>query len=235
MADRTIVPRTIYGFGQYIVRTDDRLLAINPASTNPWWTDYALTLAVQKEWHDRRIGLLTNLLPANVNPLTRNDLTRAALHTAISQFATFAENPLKVIAGSPVSTHVEEVIFNFKIGHADPVQNHTPITHQCIARITAEGGGLYDIMCRVAEDATRSSKDPFADVLQYAYFIGAADAVTNPDDARLTIEQSTHAHFHHDFGGANQTQWLTLFFRWFNTKHPELKGPWSPVQKLVIS
>jgi hypothetical protein len=45
----------------------------------------------------------------------------------------------------------------------------------------------------------------------------------------------TKAAFEFDAGFTNQGKWLVVYFRWYNTKHPDLAGKWSPMVTIAIS
>src|SRR5690349_671003 len=138
------VPRTINGMNQWIHRTDDRLTATNPATTQPYWKDYGLVIADSNAWHDRRLtwdGLFTK----HEGP--HDSTVNEDIKNFIPAMAAFAERPLGLIALSSIAGSVEESIFNFKIGHADPTVTHEVITAQVAVRIANEGRGRFDFLC----------------------------------------------------------------------------------------
>ena len=123
------------------------------------------------------------------------------------------------------------------IGHSNPTHTDVPIAELCVVGMISEGLGLYDIMSSVSTDSTRASKAHKGDTVQFSYAIFDTEAeahIIDPLDIVMHQDTSTHAHFHHDFGAANQGKWLVIYFRWFNTKHPELAGRWSAMRILAI-
>jgi len=61
------------------------------------------------------------------------------------------------------------------------------------------------------------------------------EAASNSADAEnMKRDISTKASFVLALSSASSTQSLFIYFRWYNTKHPELAGPWSALMTTMI-
>ena len=94
------------------------------------------------------------------------------------------------------------------------------------------GGGVVSVKC-YSNESSRPSIHSMANCLQYAYTVGTAPA--SPLDEALKIELSTRASFNLSIGADNMGKQLFIYFRWYNTIHPDLSGPWSNVQATWLS
>lgn len=236
MNGSTRIPRTIPAFNEYIMNTDDRLQAINPDTTNPYYKDYGVDSADATAWHNMRTDWETKTFPIYSNPSTSTSIAKADLHTAMENFRTFANPILDIIEVSKIAGNAEEHIFNFKLHRKSPTHPTTPIKAECVASIQSEGRGLYEFSCKSTTDSSRASKVEGANSVQFAYMISATalNPLPTPDGDTMIRDIATTAIFVKDFGAENQGRWLTIYFRWYNTIHPHLAGPWSAVQSLAI-
>jgi hypothetical protein len=102
-----------------------------------------------------------------------------------------------------------------------------------LASLQPLGGGDIQVKCRSAHDSSRPSIVEGADSVLYAYQIGGTPP-TSANNQGLTKIIDTKAAFtiHTDPSSSGKT--LYIFFRWYNTKHPELSGPWSLIQNMMI-
>ena len=236
MSDGSRVPRTIAAFNEYIQNTDDRLQANNPDTGNPYYKDYAVDAGDATEWHDRRTEWDTKIFPASSNPTTSTSIAKADTKSFMADFRDFATPILNIIEVSKIAGNAEEHIFNFVLHRKSPTRPTSPISEECIASIVSEGRGEYEISCKSTHDASRASKVPGADSILYAHVITnqVLSPLPTPDDGSMIHDIATTSIFHRDFGAENQGKWLVIYFRWYNTKHPNLAGPWSTVQTLAI-
>lgn len=95
------------------------------------------------------------------------------------------------------------------------------------------GGAVVSIKCYSVESA-RPCIQSAANCVQIAYRVGGA-APLSPNDEDLKRNSSTRASFNYEFGPENSGKQLFIYFRWFNTVHPEIAGPWSTVYNLWLS
>jgi hypothetical protein len=107
----------------------------------------------------------------------------------------------------------------------------TPITNLVEATLKPIGGG--SIMVKCYSKGARASILDTADSVQYRFIVGSA-APSSAEDASLDKELSTKASFVLPTGAEKIGMYLYIYFRWYNTKHPELAGPWCPQQSTII-
>ena len=62
-----------------------------------------------------------------------------------------------------------------------------------------------------------------------------AEQPTEPNASGMTMEVITKADSVKHYGTGNAGMLLCEFMQWYNPKHPELAGPWSGLQTLLIS
>jgi hypothetical protein len=231
------VPRKIDSFNGWITRSDNRLQATNSSTGNAWWKDYGLKSAIANEWHQRTLSwnVLYQKREGRHDKVDNKDV-----RDAILSMARFAERPLHTIAGSSIAGNEDAFIFNFKIGRAKK-KHAEKIEAQIIAEINLAGRGLLDIICRRANTKGRAGKEAGADCVQYAYALFDAGEMkqvdlkkVTPEDIRMKTGSSSRVHFNLDLGMENQGKWMVIYFRWHNTRHPALSGPWTGVQVLVV-
>jgi hypothetical protein len=141
-------------------------------------------------------------------------------------------------------SNADRAVFRRKTG-LPKVSTHRRdgIQQQCFARPKDIGGGKIKVVCYADSEGSRASLPEGADSVMAAYSvidpvdIASAAASGNelsskvkaPRSAtecseRLTISRST---INLDLGPDSSGKKLYLFLRWYNTKHPELAGPWS--------
>lgn len=83
---------------------------------------------------------------------------------------------------------------------------------------------------------SRPKKEPGYEIRLSHKIISKGEAEpTNPEGEDMTMVIITQARFTRNFGAENQTKILCEYAQWYNPKHPELAGPWNPLQKVVIT
>jgi hypothetical protein len=142
-------------------------------------------------------------------------------------------------------------ILNRKTGlpktHTIPI---TPIAEKCIAGLTAKGSGVIGVKCRSNEDDKRASKPEGADAVEAAYRndpplitedengnkIVSKDKVQlkSPDDGTTKVIV-TKASFDLQFPIEDAGNNIQFYFRFINTKHPNLNGLWSGPYSISLS
>lgn len=139
------------------------------------------------------------------------------------------------IAASPNVTIADMETFNIKKGVLQKTTrtvSTTPINEAVVSGIQLLGGGSVAIKCRTTS-GERASICEGADCVQYNYMVGTTPP-TSADDQALKSGLSTKASFNLVLGAASSEKKLYIYFRWNNTKHPELAGPWSALQTTLI-
>ncbi len=223
-------------FNDYIQNTNGRLQATNPVTSNPYYQDYNISVPDSKDWDSRCNNWVTTVYATYINPATSTAIAKEDVKNFITEFHTFGGPLLNKILASGIAGSTEEHIFNFVLDRSDPTHSTTPIAAQCIAGIHGMGMGMYEFGCKGNNKDGRNSKVHGADSVQFAYALSALPPAPSPtpDSAGMVKELSTSATFTHDFGTDSPGKWLTVYFRWYNTKHPQLAGAWSSVQTLAI-
>lgn len=238
------IDETISGFNTYIITTDDFLQAISSGIIHNW-ERLGLTNANATGWQDKRVFWQDTLYPKYQNPLLSTSTVKTQVRDFMDGFRTFANPLLNIMAASPNATSDDEAVFNFKIGREEPSHSTTSITDAVIFEPKLLSGGDIKFICRTSHDDHRASKADRSDSIQMAYLIQNPEPAAQPpgsgtteeeelDPDDLTQQTFTKAIFVKHFGGKMVGKKVVVFFRWYNTKHPELAGPWSSVTALVI-
>jgi hypothetical protein len=236
MADGSRIPRSILPFNIFIDATDSRLQLINPTTSNPYYVDYGLTEVTATSWSAQRKDWDENVYAAYINPLTSTSVAKDNVQNFMAGFREFAQPQLNKIAVSDVAGTEEEHIFNLVLHRKNATHPTTAIDAQCVGSLHSLGRGSYEVSCRDETTQGRSHKVAGADSVQYAYLLSDEPPTTDPtpDDGTMTLSLATTVLFALDFGAASQGQWLTIYFRWYNTKHPAFAGPWSAISQVAI-
>lgn len=235
------IPREILLFNSYIANTNNRQLATNPVTTKKFWEDYGWTTiqsaAFKSDCHDEWVN---NVYPLYSNPVTSTSIVKADTHNFIKNFITFAntEKLLDKIVSCGLANTTDATIWRLKLEKAAPTHHTEKITAQTFAQISTLGRGKFDIHVRAAADASRSSipREAGADSVQYAWAVvdKPGDGITDLNDKLLTRDISRKAHFELDAGSINQSKWLVIYFRWYNTSFPAIAGDWSTMILVAI-
>lgn len=252
----TRIPPNIPGFNTYVNNTDTYLVAGAPVTNGE---RLGLTPQNLTDWNAQRVNWRDTLYPKYSDPLQSTSAVKAQVHNFMEDFRTFAQPLLNVMAASPNATEDDEAVFNFTIGHAAPVHHTTPIADGVVFEAKPIGGGDLHFSCRTAHDDHRASKAEEADSVQLAYEItdlrnnnnngGGTPTPPGPDrpgeerdnriptpaDKGMTKEIFTKSQFTFHAGAENVGKRLVAFMRWYNTKHPELAGPWTAITVVVIA
>jgi len=135
------------------------------------------------------------------------------------------------IAASPNVTVEDLVTFNIKKGllqNTSRISSSTIIKEQVTVVIQPLGGGIMSVKC-YSPTGQRAGIPDDADSVQYLYQVGgqAPDSAEAPG---LIKELSPKAVFTLSLGSGSALKILYIYFRWYDTRHPELAGPWSGLQ-----
>ncbi len=139
------------------------------------------------------------------------------------------------IAASPNVTIIDLETFNIKKGSLQKTTrtvSSTPISEPVTVTIQPIGGGSLTVKC-YSTTGQRAAIYDGADSVQYTYQVGDT-APASAEVAGLTKELSTKASFTLALGSGSSAKNLYIYFRWYNTKHPELAGPWCSLQTTLI-
>lgn len=235
MKTQTRIPRSIDKFNDYITNTNDYQLAGTPANYTRWewsatesaaWTAFKTAFSpLYLKYSNKKSGRTTDV--------------KDQLHQIIDDCVQYDKEHhlLDRIASSPDSINTDFETFNIKRGTPLEKQNKTipeeAIQEQCFAVIRSLGGGNMRIGCRTKSDASRASKAEGADSVRVFYKIGDPASSSSDDGTQPAI--FTKAAFTINCGDENVGKKLHLYTQWYNTKHPELAGPISSLQSVLIA
>lgn len=234
MASGTRIPRGIDLFNAYIVNTNAYLVIGFPTNASR----LGILTAEQTQWNSFLTQWTPLYLKYSDKKNSRTTAVKDQMRAIIDDAVTFDQNKhlLDRIASSPNVTIVDMETFNIKKGQLQKTTRSvsvSSITEAVVAGIQTLGGGTLSVKCR-SNTATRASIVEGADSVQYVYLVGKT-APTSYDAVGLTKEISTRAGFALNLGGEAAGESLYIYFRWYNTKHPELAGPWTGMQTVFIS
>lgn len=227
------IPTTISAFNPYIRNSNEYLAQGSPVTNAERLGIPANQLAKWKEIGDRWIPVF-NKYSDKVN--SRTGAVTSELYDIIEEAHAFESEVLMFahIAISPIATSTD--LETFGIRNPNPKSTRTipqtPIKEQVDALLQPIGGGSIAVKC-FNSGGKRASIHEGANCVQYRYTVGAI-APSSPIDVNLIVNQSTKATFTLNAGAENSGLRIYIYFRWFNTKHPELAGPWSDQQNTLI-
>lgn len=228
------ISRSIDEFDKYIRKTNSYLAAGTPKTNG------------------ERLGLLPaeivqwNAYETEWTPLCEkyNDITNSRTRAVknnllliIDKTVSFDQTNhiLDRIASSPNVTIDDLGIFNINKGVLPKTTRSvatTPISEPVTVTFQTLGGGSVTIKC-YSTTGQRSAIYDDADCVQYLYQVGNT-LPAQADEEVLKKDLSTKASFTMSLGTGSPGKNLYIYFRWFNTKHPELAGPWSSLQTTMI-
>ena len=138
------------------------------------------------------------------------------------------------IATSPNVTIVDMETFRIKKGALQKTTrsfSNTPISETPIVAVQPLGGGSLAVKCHSI--TSRASIVDGADSVQYVYLVGNTPP-SSVEQNGLSKELSTKDAFTLALGADTSAKYLYIYFRWYNTKHPELASPWSAMISTLI-
>lgn len=226
MREHARAPRNIDSFNKYIVRIVHYLQEGVPIS-------HAVRLGIAEEELKFLQALLVSWMSLyklyGDKKNTRTTAVIDQLHNIVNQFLEYdrARHLLDRTASSPNATIVDMETFNIRSGalrrKARSIISKS-ITEAVSAVVEAVGGGMVAVKCYSTESA-RPSIFSGGDCVQFAYTVGGTPPASVLASG-LTQGFSSRASFSFSTGADNGGKSLYIFFRWYNTKHPDLAGPW---------
>lgn len=234
MADQSRIPRGIEDFNPYLINTSAYLSAGAP-------TTNAARLGITEEEVTQWKGYLTNWSPLYLKYSDkRNSRTTAVtdqLYQIIDNVIGFDQSNhiLDRIAASTSVTIVDLTTFNIKKGALQKASRtipQKPIIEPVTVTIQPIGGGSVTIKCYSSTGA-RPGIYGAADCVQYLFQVGDT-APVSAESASLSKDLSTKGAFTLQLGPGATGKSLYIYFRWYNTRHPELAGPWSGLQTTLL-
>jgi hypothetical protein len=227
------IPRGIDDCSQYLVSTNNYLNSGTPTNAER----LGILPAEVTQWSDLASRFHPLFLLYSDKKNSRTTAVKDQLLSIIDELTDLDQtcHLLDRIAASPNVTIVDMETFNIKKGVLQKTTRTvaiTPLTNQVAAAFQPIGGGSLNIKCRNLS-GERPGIDEGANCVQYAFRVGGA-APVSADAENLRREISTRASFVLALGSASSAQNLFIYFRWYNTKHPEIAGPWSALMTTLI-
>jgi len=233
MATGARIPRGIDDFNPYIVNTTAFLqigaptnaerLGILIAELEKWSGFAAAWVPLYTKYSDKKNSRTTAVKDQLLEIITNT--------TDFDQTVHFLDR----IAASANVTIVDMEAFNIKKGVLQKQtrsSSTTPITEPVTVTIQPIGGGTVTLKC-YSTTGQRASIYSEADGVQILYVVGNVPPVS-AEAPGLSKELSTKAIITLSLGSGSSGKNLYIYFRWYNTKHPELSGPWSALQTSLI-
>jgi hypothetical protein len=233
MSNGCRIPRSIDAFNPYIINTSSYLKAGTPLNAER----LGLTRTEGIKWEEFMTAWAPLYLLYSDKKNSRTTAVIDQLQEIINQCVTYDQtfHILDRIAASPNVTIVDLETFNIKKG---PLQKSTrtipvtPIAELVTVILQPVGGGLVKVKC-YSPTGQRAAIHVDADCVQYAYTVGTTPPASVKAE-ELVKDLSSKATFTLTLGAENAAQYLYIYFRWYNTRHPELNGPWSPLNNTLL-
>ena len=224
------VPLTIVSFNPYVNNAVDYLNAGTPKT----YVRFGVT--------ENEMTLLNGIV-TQWNPLyalysdkekTRTSLVVAQLQDLMEEFNALNQSNhlLDRIAASANVTIEDLKTFNIKVPSGKRSVGVQPIQMGVNVSVQLLGGGSATFKCREEGSSSASIIDG-ADSIQFAYMVGSTPP-ESVDAVGIIFGITTRATFTLALGTGASTKYLYIYFRWYNTKHPELAGPWSRMLTTII-
>lgn len=233
MSDGCRIPRGIDAFNPYIINTSNYLKEGTPTNAER----LGLTTRESGQWDmiNNNWGPLYLLYSDKKN--TRTTAVTDQLSNLIKQCVTLDQTShiLDRIAASANVTIVDLEVFNIKKGALQKTTRTipvTPIADLVTATLQPIGGGSVRVKC-YSPNGQRAAIHDDADAVQYAYTVGTTPPASVKAE-ELIKDLSSKGGFTMSLGAENSAQYLYIYFRWINTRHPELNGPWSPLNTTLL-
>ncbi len=228
MSTKRRIPDNIPDFNAYINNTDDYQQAGGPP-TNA--VRLGLTAQNSSDWKAKRIAWVA-LYKKYIDPAQCTTAVKQNIQLAMKGFKAFAQPLIDIMAVSPAATADDANAFNFVLDRKKPSQSHTALTDKVVLDAKPIGGGDVAMKAKTSTDSSRASKPDGADSVQLAYAFGATPPANM--DKGTTKDIFTKASFTLHAGTDNIGSKMYVYARWYNTKHPELAGPWTVMLTLTV-
>lgn len=233
MADGSRIPRGIDEFNPYVILTVPYMQTGSPtnaARLNISVTEVGQMQSLYAQWQPLYLKYCDK----------RNSRTTAVVEQLKMIIRKFIDLDLSChildrIAASPAVTITDLETFNIKSGPLKKMTKtiqKTAIQETVVVSIVPIGGGTVSIKCR-SVSGNRAGIIDGADSVQFCYSMGPT-APDGADKDGQRKEISTKASFLLPLGADASSKIVYLYFRWYNTKHPEISGPWSSLMMTLV-
>jgi hypothetical protein len=234
MPDRSRIPRLISTFNTYIHNTSLYLAAGTPVNNA---TRLGLTEAEANRWAQLAEEWKPLYLLYSDKNVSRTIAIKEHLLNIIRKTVDFdrKNHILDRIGASAQATIEDTGEFRIKKG-GTAKKNHTipqnPITEPVSVSFQPIGGGMIRVKC-YGTTSQRAGIFRKADSVQFLYTVGKTPPAS-AEEAGLSKDLSSKAIFTLTLGPGSSGNYLYIYFRWYNTRHPKLAGPWSSLNITAI-
>lgn len=234
MADNSRIPRGIVSFNSYYVKICAYLQA-GGTVTN------ATRLGITAAELTALLDFLKLWQPLFVKYEDKQNSRTQSVTTSLNDIITRVinyntkYNLLDRIASSTAATVTDFATFSIKKNAVKKVSRTltiSAITASVNPSIVLVGVGVLKVKCKNNIDKGQHLV-PSSNCVQYMYQIDGK-APVGADMLGLSMGISTRASFTLSFDSSNSHKLLYIYFRWHNTKHPELAGPWTNLLTMSI-
>jgi hypothetical protein len=234
MGTGTRIPRSINEFGTYISSTNI-YLSSGARQSNGLRLGISPEEMVQWKAFEENFSPLLLLYNDVANSRTR--AIRNNLIEIIDKTIAYdqANHILDRIAASPNATVYDLGAFNINGGVPTKTTRSRSITiirEPVSVTFQQLGGAIIAIKCYSTTGA-RAAIFGEADSVQFMYKTGTVPPTSTNEDG-LKSGLSTKGSFNLELNPEYKGKYLFIYFRWYNTKHPEMSGPWSELQTTMI-
>lgn len=233
MNNRSRIPRTIMTFNDYINVIVTYLLLGDPVTN---WSRLGL-LDEEMKWLQTLLQDWNKLYTLYADKKGgRTAEVIESMNSLITKMLDYNQKQhlLDRIASSLNATTVDWSKFNinggdrsFSKGMRSAIQDVVEPTLEPIK------GGVVAMKCYGSE-SSRPAIHGDANCVQFAYCVGT-EPPAMPDDPGMIHDISSRASFSINLGPASSGKKLYIFFRWYNTIHPDTAGPWTGLITIWLS
>jgi hypothetical protein len=234
MPDRSRIPRLISTFNTYILTTSLYLAAGTPVNNA---TRLGLTEAEASRWAELAEEWKPLYELYSNKKVSRTVSIKEQLLNIIRKTVEFdRKNHILDRIGASAQATVEDTgEFRIKKG-GTAKKKHTipqsPINEPVTVSFVPIGGGMMNVKC-YGTTSQRAGIFRNADSVQFVYTVGKTPPAS-ADETGLSKDLSSKAIFTLTLGPGNSGNYLYIYFRWYNTRHPLLAGPWSSLNIAMI-
>lgn len=226
------VPSKLATFNSYLNNSDDYLQATVAGSSIKNWERLGLSSQNATDWQQHRQYWRDTLYPKYSNPDQRTKTVTKEVQHFRKAFSAFAIPLLNLMVASPQVNADDAGVFNFVIKRKAATQHRLPITERCYGTFQPLGGGRIRAGFRTMTHSNRPALAKGANCVQIAFSIGEPVPAHAGEAAQQEI--IPRASYVIETDSTNSGKWMYIFSRWFNSKHPQLAGPWSEAVRVMV-
>ena len=234
MPDRSRIPRLISTFNTYILNTSRYLAEGTPVNNA---TRLGLTEAEANRWAELAEEWKPLYSLYSNKALSRTIAIKEQLLEIIRKTVQLdrTNHILDRIGASAQATIEDAGEFRIKRGVAEKKNRTIPIAsikEAVTVSFKPIGGGMMKVKC-YGISALRAGIIQHVDCVQFRYKVGKTPP-DSADEPGLEKDLSSRATFILTLGPGSSANYLYIYFRWYNTRHPRLAGPWSGLNITMI-